>query len=95
MYQAHGEAFEIIHDYFRGAAEYSAAHIARMIRHVADYIDELSEMSHSPGRWKELAYTLALLAEEVIQEYAHDTRYYSRLPGNGPWYRNRPLVGYR
>lgn len=95
MYQAYGSTFETIHDYFRGGADYSPARIARMIHRVAEYIDELSDLSTASGRWKELAYALVLLSRDVMNEYAHDYRYYSRLPNNGPWYRNRPLLGYR
>lgn len=94
MYTTYGDVFETIHDYFRGGA-LAPQTVARAIRSVAEYIEDCSEVTLRPGPCRQLAQALYLLAEEVMEGYARDARYWSRLPGEGPWYRNRPLLAYR
>ncbi|KAK4499921.1 hypothetical protein PRZ48_008107 [Zasmidium cellare] len=87
-YQKYIDTFESIHDFFRGEA-ISHTSVAIAIRRVAEYI----EMNAAGMRWRRLAQDLHDLASDVGYGYVHDYRYYSRLPGGGPWYRNsRPLL---
>ncbi|CZT18050.1 uncharacterized protein RCC_03888 [Ramularia collo-cygni] len=89
MYRDYGEAFDHIHDFFRGVPM-SAYSVAQTIRGVVKYIDGANELHYRSPRLKALTTELLLLAELV--RCGDFQRSYSRLPGGGPYYRNDRLL---
>ncbi|KAK4616276.1 hypothetical protein CLAFUW4_10347 [Fulvia fulva] len=94
FYRCYAEAFEEIHDFFRGSSTSPRA-VAYEIRRIATWIDENAHRGYRDIAWVELARDLWRLANEVAMGYTRDARYYSRHAGGGPWYRADRGLGWR
>lgn len=93
MYLLYANAFETIHDFFRGEQRTSTQEVARMIRGVAKYVDGQNLMEYRMYRLQELVYELHALAVRVRN--LAESEMLPGIPRRALPYSRQRAIGYR